>query len=606
MKSNVFSNIGLQRRITLYVAAGLAATFGVFAFVAIDSANRSSSVILNERITVAQMMALRVESSLTANANLIDAAALDLSSGTAEPDLPAAMDQLRANLVDLSEQGDVATVIFDGGGRALARNDPEGMLPSLLEDLAVKVTEAAPQVVHDASDRSSVAFVRRVQSAPGTDFTLVVLVRPGTEILAVPVSENGAQSQYRVELVSAGGEIIGTSAPGDADFTSRHSDILVQLAEDDAKRVVEHVPVDEGGERINHVVAFAPLKQISLGIILEQPEDIALALPNDLRRRILLIAGIGLVAGLAFAWITSRQVVSPIEVLNTRAREIADGDLDSPVLPSGQDEIRALGESFETMRQQLRKSVLELSEWGSTLERRVEERTRELADRDVERSVLLNKVITAQEDERKRVARDLHDQVGQSLAFLVMQLGAAESRASSGDSNMTSTLADVRETASKTVSEVRRLISDLRPSMLDDLGLAAAVQSLVEDRVQSATVKLDVAVESIPKELPDAVEIAVYRVVQEAITNVLKHAEAENVRIRLWSEDRKLIGEVTDDGRGFDSSRVLQNGGEGWSVGLLGMTERIALVGGSLSVESQPGEGTNVRFSVPVDFGGRI
>ena len=606
MKSNVFSNIGLQRRITLYVTAGLAATFGVFAFVAIDSANRSSSVILNERITVAQMVALRVESSLAADANLIDATALDLSSGNAQTDPQMAVDQLRANLVDLSERGDVATALFDGDSKPIAVDDPLKMLPVSLQGLTLEFTSTAPQVVHDASDRSSVAFVRQIRSAPGVDLTLIALVRPGPEILAVPATENGAQSQYRVELVSAGGEILGTSSPGDTDFTSRHSDVLVQLVEDDGKSVVEHAPVDAEGERVNHVVAFAPLKQTSLGVLLEQPEDIALALPNDLRRRILLIASVGLVGGLALAWITSRQVVRPIEVLNSRAGEIASGDLDSPVQPSGQDEIRALGESFEMMRQQLQKSVFELSEWGGTLERRVEERTQELAERNAERSLLLDKVITAQEDERKRVARDLHDQVGQSLAFLVMQLGVAESRASASDPAMADTIVEVRETASRTVSEVRRLISDLRPSVLDDLGLSAALQSLVEDRVQQTAVRPDISVGSIPRELSAAVEIAVYRVVQEAVNNVLKHADANSIQIRVWNEDRKLFGEVTDDGRGFDTTKTQKERGGGWSVGLMGMSERIALVGGSLLVESRPGAGTSVRFSVPVDFGGQI
>ncbi len=596
-------NIGLQRRITLYVAVGLAALFGIFAYVAIDSANRSSEVILNERVTVAQILATQIESAILASGNLVDSATSELSTVSEEADIQRIVDRLASNLGEVNLQdGSALVVLFAGSGEVISSSSEEN-LPASLGDLANQSPQASPQLIHDASGRASLGFVSTNDSRTDPRLTMVALVQPGSGLLTVPATEGDVTTQYRVELVAAGGEILGSSEPVGSEFTSRHSDILDQLANNEAERAVEHVPVGTEGDTVNHVVAFAPLSNSSLGVILEQPEDVALALPNDLRRRILLISGIGLAGGLALAWLTSRQVVRPLEVLTERAREIASGDLDSAVSPSGQDEIRGLGESFEIMRQQLHKSVFELSEWGSTLERRVEERTRELEARNAERSLLLDKIITAQEDERTRVARDLHDQVGQSLTFLVMRMGAAESQFSKSDPELADKIVELRETASEIVGEVRRLISDLRPSVLDDLGLAAALQSLIEERLKETGITQEVTFESIQRELPASTEIAVYRVVQEAISNILKHSGASNVQVSLKVKDRVLHGEVTDNGSGFDTAVAALPGDRGWSVGLLGMSERISLVGGSLSVESQPGSGTSVIFTVPLDTG---
>ena len=129
-----------------------------------------------------------------------------------------------------------------------------------------------------------------------------------------------------------------------------------------------HSPENDGESSVDHVMAYAPLSSVPWGVVLEQREDTALALPNSLRQRVLIIAAAGLVAGLAMAWITSQQVVLPLARLTEQAKRIAEGDLSRSIAPGDQDEVRRLAVSFGTMRGRMEKSQRELAEWSTELE----------------------------------------------------------------------------------------------------------------------------------------------------------------------------------------------------------------------------------------------
>ncbi len=384
--------------------------------------------------------------------------------------------------------------------------------------------------------------------------------------------------------------------------TSRHLPIISRLISDGQEGVQEHrisdARLDEDSG--DHIVAFAPLENLPWGIVLEQKEDVALALPRSLQRRILLLSGLAVFLGLLLAWITTRQVVRPLVRLTATSRHIASGDLSTQVQIEGQDEVRTLASSFEAMRRQLETSLEEIEEWNRTLETRVQNRTREMEERNRERSQLLRKVILAQEEERKRVARELHDEVGQGLTALVIGLGTAEEAINSDLPNKREHLQELRELMSTIIEDVRRLMSALRPSVLDDMGLGSAIRWYVDTYLEKAGVKTTLNASDPTQIIPSHIEVAVFRVVQEAINNIIRHAHAKNARIELEFSNSTIEGKVVDDGAGFDLSQARQGTADHTPVGLIGMEEKVGLFGGTLFIDSHVGLGTTIKFAIPL------
>ncbi|MFN3178676.1 MAG: sensor histidine kinase [Thermus sp.] len=196
---------------------------------------------------------------------------------------------------------------------------------------------------------------------------------------------------------------------------------------------------------------------------------------------------------------------------------------------------------------------------------------------------LAGKLLVAQEEERRRVGRELHDGVGSLLTAALLTLKVAEKRPEK--------LPEARKRVAEALEEVRRLSRELRMPLLDDLGLKEALLRYLEEYSKHG---LQVEAQLNLPHLPKEKEVALFRVVQEALTNVLRHAQAQRVSVRLWQEGDRLFGLVKDDGRGFDPEITPP------SVGLLGMQERIQSLGGSFALRSKPGQGTEVEFGVPL------
>ena len=246
----------------------------------------------------------------------------------------------------------------------------------------------------------------------------------------------------------------------------------------------------------------------------------------------------------------------------------------------------------------------DITRTNQELEARVDARTRELQTahrelqaRDELRGMLLRKVITAQEEERKRLARELHDETCQKLAALGIRLDTAL-RGDSPDA-MRTRLGDARGLATETLEDVHRLIFDLRPSVLDDLGLLAAIRWYAQRQLAPAVaVRCDFA--DVELRLAPEVETALFRSVQEAVNNIARHSSAENALIEIDRTAGAVQIEVEDDGVGFDLGEVTSTADSGRGLGLLGLRERIELLGGTATVDSSPGDGTRVTLTVPV------
>ena len=203
----------------------------------------------------------------------------------------------------------------------------------------------------------------------------------------------------------------------------------------------------------------------------------------------------------------------------------------------------------------------------------------------------LRRVVEAQELERRRLARELHDQTGQELTSVLLGLKAVEDAKTDGE--RAEALASVRGQVVETLHDVRRLAVELRPKALDDFGLVAALERLRDTFSEQTGMRVDLE-SQIDVRLPSDVETALYRIVQEALTNIVKHAQAASVSIVLTRSGRAVTAVIEDDGRGFTP------GGGGDGLGLLGMGERLALLGGKLKIESSPGAGSTIVAEVPL------
>lgn len=225
----------------------------------------------------------------------------------------------------------------------------------------------------------------------------------------------------------------------------------------------------------------------------------------------------------------------------------------------------------------------------------------EVRVKEAHRGELLSKLITAYEDERRRIARELHDEVSQSLTSLLISLNAAEGVRD--PTALRQRLAGIYASTEATLEEVRKLIYALRPTALDDLGLVSAVRVHARDLLEAAGVAITFDASGFGhRRLPAAVEAAVFRIAQEAITNVARHARATAVTIRLALQEGILTLLVEDDGVGFDPAEVVSRR-QDRRVGIVGMQERAALIGGALHVDSRPGQGTRVHMKVRVQEG---
>lgn len=227
----------------------------------------------------------------------------------------------------------------------------------------------------------------------------------------------------------------------------------------------------------------------------------------------------------------------------------------------------------------------------------------QLRQRDEVHSYLLSRVVRAQEEERRRVARDLHDGVGQTLSGLAAGLAALESRLSGRDSPARPQMENMRKYAIQSVDELHRVITDLRPSLLDELGLVAALRWYARHYGETLPIKVTFELTGQARRLPAEIEIILFRIAQEALTNVVRHARANQAIIHLRIEDHQAVLAVEDDGVGFRPDQAFATTGEHRPWGLLGMQERAALVGGSVEIRSQAWEGTKVHVIIPLPAG---
>ena len=279
----------------------------------------------------------------------------------------------------------------------------------------------------------------------------------------------------------------------------------------------------------------------------------------------LLLLTCGLIAMLVLTFLLLRPALGPLATVTSTMRRIDPLQPGQRVPVTGVPDVATLAQAFNEM-----------------LERLEQER------RDSGRRAL-----DAQEEERRRVARELHDEIGQVFTAMMLQI---ESIAARVPAELRPELDELRETARAGATDVRNIAARLRPQVLDDLGLQSALNALVTGFAEQTGLEVERRIAPVALDRPR--ELVVYRVAQEALTNVARHAEAERVHLSLRDVGDAVVLEVRDDGRG------LPPGAATASTGIPGMRERAMLIGASLSIDGDDGAGTTVRLRVPTDRGG--
>jgi signal transduction histidine kinase len=315
---------------------------------------------------------------------------------------------------------------------------------------------------------------------------------------------------------------------------------------------------------------------------------------------------ISVLAAAGLALLLAGTVTRPVARLASGARHLGAGDLNYRLPVESHDEIAVVATEFNRMATQLKEA-------SATLEERVRTRTQELAhaNRELdlhraeqarlarERSMLLGRVITAQEEERRRIARELHDETGQALTALSLGIEAATAQLRTGrHDHVEDRLESLAGVAGDAIEELERLVLDLRPAQLDRLGLVATLRWYVARARSRYDLSATLTVRGEPRRLPAEIETTLFRLTQEALTNVIRHAQATRAKVVLTFASDRLRLEVTDDGVGFEASRVASSP---TSIGLIGMRERAQLIGATVAIRSHPGQGAHVSVTVPLE-----
>ncbi|MBI2861010.1 MAG: HAMP domain-containing protein [Chloroflexi bacterium] len=583
----ISSNLG--RRIALLVGTSMLLILAALAISGWLAVQQSSERLYQERQALAHATGKYLDNILGQNLQRLEsvrfARGVDIEDADLEPEKRALHSTYLGSIFD------------------------EGVFITDVQGNVLWAEPAWPRLV--GSNLAEYSPVQQTLSTMRPTVSNVITLDPSGRQVVFMITPLRNQAGKLVGLVGGQIDPLGRTMEGFATLTGlgkeSYFDVIdsngVVVASSDPRRILRRQQEVAGREA--EITVSAPLSLAPWSMAIRQSESVAMAPIRTMERRFIIFGLSSLVLAFAMSLGMARSLVKPVHQLTTAARNISQGNLAQPVPDLGDDEIGQLGRSLESMRTALRDSLEEIQRWNQELEAEVEKRTRQLevSYREIERKEaartdLLRKVLTAQEEERKRIARELHDETTQALAALVMRLEAAS--ASNDEARTREMMAGIKGLAVKTIENVHKVIFDLRPSALDDLGLLSALRWYAETRMGKLGIKTSIEVTGEERKLSPEVEAALFRVVQEAITNIVKHAEAQSVVLSVEFGDDLLRIEVEDDGQGFDTGAVNLQPDEAKGLGLLGMRERVTLLGGQFDIESQPGNGTHITVEMPL------
>ena len=506
--------------------------------------------LIDERVLLARTIAHAIDGTMSASIQSLGRLAADL------PDDPAAgSSQLRR--FRFESFFNEAIYVTDAAGTIVAA-DPADTDPIDSKWLADR--EAVTSAVQKPADsgRSVLAIVQPFQRQ-GRRYFLVAETTPAKSHVSTFLKDLKPGSSMHVHLIDQGGRVI---------------------ASDDRAALLQRLAEPDGVLSVQASLQYAPWS-----VVVRQPDAHAF-FPLAATGRGLILTGLFIaVTGVLLSRTLSRSIVSPIRQLSRQAERMRAGDLASAITVAGDREIAMLADTLDDARARLASTLSELQEFNQRLEEQVAARTRVIAQQGEQRKVLLRRMMNATEDERRRLARELHDEIAQLLT--VIQLSLHHIHVDTPEMRRANAL------LVQTQQEIHRIIHDLRPATLDDLGLAAAMKSYADEHLRRQGIEVSLEIEQGLTATPE-IETVVFRIYQELVTNILRHAKADHVSIELYRRDGALILAVEDDGEGFDPEAKSEG------AGIIGMGERAALVNGSISFDSEDGLGTHARLEIPL------
>jgi signal transduction histidine kinase len=321
------------------------------------------------------------------------------------------------------------------------------------------------------------------------------------------------------------------------------------------------------------VEGYAIMPISGWGLVIGEPWSQVIQPVQTALRPVVIVAVLGLIAVAGIVSVGVRRVTDPIQNLVAQARQVAAGDYDAQVGLSRIREIRELGMAFNDMVQQIRKYRAGVRQYVADITR-------------------------TQEEERKRIARELHDDTVQSLIAMGQRIELVKEMLDTPD-EARARLGEVRAMVTGAIASVRQFSRDLRPLTLEDLGLTAAMQYLVNQLAQSEGIEVNLEVEGKIEDLPTDLEVAIYRILQETLNNIKKHAYASRVNVAAQFTPQQIELTVQDNGRGFEVPETLTDFASNGSFGMMGLQERARLFGGNIFVQSAPQQGTVVQLVIP-------
>jgi signal transduction histidine kinase len=601
----------LKKRITLLIVIGISVILLSLGIVSHYIIQKDIDGLLAKKLALSRITRNNVDNIIKDNiSRLYDislSGAIDLGDGDMRPEKEAVKAAYRYSIFT------DGIFLLDTGGNILL-NYPERMRDTSLNVLSIepvsRMLSLGKPVVSNLytvePSKKKVIYVlvplkdkngRTVGVAGGQ-------IDPTSPILLQKLGLIDIGRNEFIDIVDSNGVVIASSDP-DRMFThcDRNSFFTTIINERKERVATCHVCHESGNrnERQATVLAFVPLETAPWGISIQELKSDVFASAANLKK---MFIGLGFIfLGTAFILTIgiSRSIVDPLKDLIRGAELIARGDLSNPVTPQGSDEIGLLSKSFETMRRKLVQSGEKIQRHTQELETRVKERTRQINESQQRAEKLLKKVISTQEEERKRIARELHDDTLQEMLAALMKIDICRIN----PAEITMEKIDViRGIITRAYDGLISLMQNLRPSLLDDLGLIAAVQSLLNIHLRDKGIQYFINTKGLKdKRFRPEVEIILFRIVQEAVVNIARHSQAEHVFVLFKCDLNTVYAEIEDDGIGFDLGSLIMHAHEvrdRRGLGIMGMKERALLIGGSMEICSQPDIGTKIVVRIPL------
>lgn len=522
--------------------------------------------------TVAHSLDLTISSSLQ-------------SLGRLAADLPPSSDGAAARLRAFRFQSPFgrSTYLVDRHAAVIAADPPDAR-PLAAEWLGSH--EAVTPLIATPGDAGGVVAIVQPFTREGSEHYLVSEMNPRSSVLNTFLRDLKPDPTMLVAVIDENGRVVASANPAHRLQAQPGVQELSERVKSHRPFVRENGPgvFTAGGPPESALTVMAPLQFAAWGVVVQQPSAEAFSALRATGYGLLAAgAGIGLM-GVLVARALSRSIVSPIRQLSQQADGMRGGDLSTPVAVAGDHEIQMLARTLDDARARLGATLGELQAFNVRLEEQVAARTAVIVQQDEQRKALVRRLLNATEDERRRLARELHDEIAQLLTVIQLSLHRIDLD--------TPEMRHASELLARTQQEIHRIIHDLRPSLLDDLGLPSAMQSYAQEHLVRNGLRVGLEIdESLPPR-PE-IETVIFRIYQELVTNILRHAKAEQVSVELYERDGTIVLAVEDDGQGFDPEA------RSAGAGITGMRERAALVNGTIRFDSEPGSGTHVLVEIP-------